>query len=73
MIVELAKLRLHRVGVTAASHKVISNLLREVCKAASESGAYCPSCAKKSERTTETDVSTRWSSRRRRTKPFSRP
>jgi predicted RecB family nuclease len=37
MIVELTK-HGRRVGMTAASHKVISNLLREVCKAASEAG-----------------------------------
>jgi len=37
MIVELAK-KGRRVGVTAVSHKVISNLLREVCRAAAEVG-----------------------------------
>jgi hypothetical protein len=36
MIVELVKAG-KRVGITAVSHKVISNLLREVCKAAKES------------------------------------
>jgi len=37
MIVELVK-QGRRVGITAVSHKVISNLLREVCRAASENG-----------------------------------
>ena len=37
MIVELVR-QGRRVGVTAASHKVISTLLREVCSAAKESG-----------------------------------
>jgi hypothetical protein len=40
MIVELVELvsQGRRVGVTAASHKVISPLLREVCSAAKQSG-----------------------------------
>jgi uncharacterized protein len=37
MIVELVK-NGRRVGITAVSHKVISNLLREVCRTASEAG-----------------------------------
>ncbi len=37
MIVKLAE-QGRRVGITAPSHKVISNLLREVCKVASEAG-----------------------------------
>ena len=37
MVVELVK-QGRRVGLTAASHKVISNLLREVCRAAAETG-----------------------------------
>jgi uncharacterized protein len=37
MIVELAN-NGRRVGITAVSHKVVSNLLREVCKAAAEAG-----------------------------------
>ena len=37
MILEFVK-RGKRVGITAASHKVISNLLRELCKAANEEG-----------------------------------
>ena len=37
MIVELVK-RGRRAGITAVSHKVISNLLREVCRAAEEGG-----------------------------------
>ena len=37
MVIELAN-NARRVGLTAVSHKVISNLLREVCRAAKESG-----------------------------------
>jgi len=37
MIVEMVKLG-HRVGITAVSHKVISNLLCEACRHASEAG-----------------------------------
>jgi len=48
MIVELAK-HGRRVGMTAASHKVISNLLREVCKAASEAGVSVRSVQKANE------------------------
>jgi predicted RecB family nuclease len=41
MIVELVS-QGRRVGVTAASHKVISTLLREVCSAAKQSGVRVP-------------------------------
>ena len=48
MIVELAS-QGRRVGVTAASHKVISTLLREVCSAAKQSGVRVPVIQKASE------------------------
>jgi uncharacterized protein len=41
MIVDLVR-QGRRVGVTAASHKVISTLLREVCSAAKQSGVSVP-------------------------------
>jgi len=48
MIVELVS-QGRRVGVTAASHKVISTLLREVCSAAKQSGVRVPMIQKATE------------------------
>jgi predicted RecB family nuclease len=48
MIVELVR-QGRRVGVTAASHKVISTLLREVCSAAKQSGVRVPIIQKATE------------------------
>jgi uncharacterized protein len=48
MIVELVS-QGRRVGVTAASHKVISTLLREVCRAAKQSGVRVRTIQKASE------------------------
>jgi uncharacterized protein len=48
MIVELVG-QGRRVGVTAASHKVISTLLREVCSAAKQSGVRVPMIQKATE------------------------
>jgi uncharacterized protein len=48
MVVELVK-QGQRVGLTAVSHKVISNLLREVCRAARETGVVLRAIQKANE------------------------